>query len=210
MSSDPKLYTIVGPSGVGKTSLVQALLKTVPDLHLSISYTTRPQRKNETHGVNYYFVDTATFKRMCDDGEFLEYAKVFGHYYGTARQWVHTALEKKYNVLLEIDWQGAANVRTNMPQSIQVFILPSAISQLEERLAARKQDSAEVIQQRLAQARAEMRHYDQADYLVINDNFETALKHLQAIFNASTDSDALRVASQQSQHASLLKSLIGT
>jgi guanylate kinase len=200
---------VVGPSGVGKTSLVSALLESTPELQLSISYTTRPQRDGEIQGEDYHFVDLPTFERMRDKDEFLEHAEVFGHYYGTSGQWVRDMLAKGRNIVLEIDWQGAKNVSARMPKSIGIFILPPALQQLEARLKGRKQDNAEVIQNRLSKAREDMRHCVEADYLIVNSNFDTALKELKTIFLAAPDSEKLRIEVIQQQHASLLESLMG-
>lgn len=208
MISEAKLYTVSGPSGVGKTSLVGALLKSVNNVQLSTSYTTRPKRDKEINGEHYYFVDENTFKTMCYTEEFLEYAEIFGHYYGTSREWVNRTLAQQKNIILEIDYQGAKNIRANMPSSIGVFILPHNIEQLKERLFERQQDNSEVIQRRLVQARDEMRYYTNADYLVINDNFDNALSNLCDIFNQVESSKFLRIAEQEKQHADLISFLI--
>lgn len=179
----------------------------MPDLRLSISYTTRPQRGSEVHGTNYHFVSEDEFKLMCERGEFLEYAEVFGHYYGTSRQWVQATLTQRNNIVLEIDWRGAKQIRENVSDSLGIFILPPSIEKLTQRLVDRKQDSAKVIRQRLTQARDEMNQCTNADYLVINNDFQETLAHLQGIFRASAQSDSLRASAQQRKHAQLIASL---
>jgi guanylate kinase len=175
------LYLVTAPSGAGKTSLVRALLKDHPNIKFSISYTTRPQRPKEKHGHDYHFVDKPGFERMVKAGEFLEHAQVFDNYYGTARATVETELAAGRDVLLEIDWQGAAQVRKLMPEAVSVFILPPSRAELERRLRTRGTDSDEVIARRLKDAVGDMSHWCEFDYVVVNDDFERAVAELAAI-----------------------------
>ena len=176
-----RLFVIAAPSGAGKTSLVRALVEREPDLRFSISCTTRRQRPNEVHGRDYYFVDRETFERMVDSGEFLEHARVFDNCYGTPRRQVEESLAAGQNLILEIDWQGAAQVRRALPESISIFILPPSHPELERRLRGRGTDSEDVIQRRLRDAAADMAHWREFDYVVVNDDFEQAVTGLQAI-----------------------------
>ncbi|MEW5757509.1 MAG: guanylate kinase [Pseudomonadota bacterium] len=184
-SSNPtlagSLYIVSAPSGAGKTSLVNALIQSVPDIMVSVSYTTRATRPGEQHGVHYYFVDIPQFERMLAEQRFLEHAKVFDNYYGTSRDWVREQLAKGVDVILEIDWQGARQIKQQIPESVGVFILPPSANTLEARLRSRGQDSDEVIQRRMRDAKTEMSHYREYDYLVVNDHFDTALRDLKAI-----------------------------
>ncbi len=176
------LYVIAAPSGAGKTSLVRALLQELPDLKVSVSHTTRSPRPGDREGVDYQFVSTEAFQSMILDKDFLEYAKVHSHYYGTSRSWVVEELSKGVDVILEIDWQGARQIRQMMDESVSIFILPPSISELEQRLIHRQQDTPEVIAKRLAAARSEIAHYAEFDYLIVNDHFGQALGDLQHIF----------------------------
>lgn len=179
------LYTISAPSGAGKTSLVDALVEQEDaPICVSVSHTTRPIRPGEQEGVNYHFIDHAQFERMRDAGEFLEFAEVFGNYYGTSRRWVQQQLERGLDVILEIDWQGASQVRRRMHPSKSIFILPPSLESLHERLVQRGQDDSRTIERRMKQAVEEISHYCEADYLVINAEFEGALADLRAIFRA--------------------------
>lgn len=198
------LFTISAPSGAGKTSLVNALLPTLSDVQVSVSHTTRAKRPGETEGVNYHFVDMREFLRMLEHGDFLEAAEVFGNRYGTSQRWVKETLAKGIDVILEIDWQGAEQVRRLLPETISIFILPPSRSALEQRLNGRGQDSAEVIQKRMSAAINEMSHYPEADYVIINDDFQTALSELRAIFIA----ERLRLDSQKIRHSDLLRDLL--
>jgi guanylate kinase len=175
------LFIVSAPSGAGKTSLVAALLDTDPSLKVSVSHTTRPRRPRETDGVNYHFVDADEFQSMVDANAFLEHAEVFGNRYGTSRAAVAAALAEDRDVVLEIDWQGAGLVRQALPEAVSVFIVPPSAETLRERLQHRAQDDPAVIESRLAEARGEMRHHLEFDYLVINDDFKTALEELKAI-----------------------------
>jgi guanylate kinase len=198
-----QLYIITAASGAGKTSLVKALLQLDDQLTISVSHTTRAPRVGEVNGVDYHFVSDATFLSLLDAGQFLESADVHGRRYGTSKIAVDDALQTGHDVILEIDWQGAAQVRKSYPKSISIFILPPSITALEERLNNRGQDSAEVIALRVAAARDEMRHVSEFDYVTINDSFDIALQDLRAIIC----SHRLRAAVQLEQHAALLQSL---
>ncbi len=178
------LYIVSAPSGAGKTSLVTALVAKTDDIRVSVSYTTRPMRTGEEEGVNYNFVDVATFEKMIAEERFLEHANVFGHYYGTSKTWVEQELAQGVDVILEIDWQGGEQVRPKMADAVGVFILPPSRDELERRLRGRGQDADDVIARRLSEAVTEMRQYVNYDYVVINDDFDTALADIQAIVRA--------------------------
>ena len=178
------LYIVAAPSGAGKTSLVQRLVETTPGVAVSISHTTRPPRPSERDGVHYHFIPLAAFEAMIAQDAFLEHAQVFGHRYGTSRAAVSASLQAGLDVILEIDWQGARQVRERMPGCPSIFILPPSRDALRRRLTKRGQDSAEVIERRMAAALNELSHYAEFDYLVINDRFETALTELRAILIA--------------------------
>jgi guanylate kinase len=169
---------IAAPSGAGKTSLVRALMEREPDLRFSISYTTRRQRPTEEHGRDYFFVDAEEFDRMAAAGGFLEHARVFDNRYGTARRFVEKALADGQDLILEIDWQGARQVRAALPECVSIFILPPSRAELEHRLRGRGTDSEDVIQRRLRDAAADMTHWDEFDYVVVNDDFDRALDEL--------------------------------
>jgi len=179
-----QFFIVSAPSGTGKSSLVQAWLQQDSRIGLSISHTTRPPRAGEVDGVHYHFVDRETFMAMLGRGEFLESAEIYGNYYGTSQPWIDARMAAGQDVLLEIDWQGAAQVRRLMPQAESIFILPPSIAELRRRLEGRGTDSAEVIERRMAMAREEISHALEADYLVVNDVFETALADLMAIARA--------------------------
>jgi guanylate kinase len=176
-----RLYVIAAPSGAGKTSLVRALMEREPGLRFSISCTTRKQRPTEVHGRDYFFVDRASFEAMVAAGEFLEHALVFDNYYGTPRRQVEESLASGQDLILEIDWQGAAQVRRSLPECISVFILPPSRDELERRLRGRGTDSEEVIQRRLRDAASDMTHWREFDHVVVNDAFDRALDELQSI-----------------------------
>ena len=176
-----QLFVVAAPSGAGKTSLVRALMQRLPQLRFSISYTTRSQRPAEQDGRDYFFVDKAQFERMAANGEFLEHARVFDNFYGTSRAQVEQLLAAGHNVLLEIDWQGAQQIRRAMPQCHSIFILPPSRDALELRLRARATDSEVVIQRRLRDSIADMSHWSEFDYVVINQDFEVASRELQQI-----------------------------
>jgi guanylate kinase len=176
-----QLFVIAAPSGAGKTSLVRALMLRLPELRFSISYTTRKQRATEQQGRDYFFVDPERFERMIETGEFLEHAKVFDNYYGTSRAQVEENLARGQNVLLEIDWQGAQQIRRTTSEHKSIFILPPTREALEQRLRSRQTDSEEVIARRLRDSIADMSHWDEFDYVVVNDNFARATDDLCAI-----------------------------
>ncbi len=178
------LFIVTAPSGAGKTSLVKALLDTTDGVRVSISYTTRAPRPGEQNGVHYFFVDVPTFERMIKDGAFLEHANVFGNYYGTAHQTVADFLAQGTDVILEIDWQGAQQVRKMFPAATGIFILPPSRTELESRLRNRKTDDDQVIARRISEAVVEMSHYAEFDYVVVNDHFDRALAELRSIISA--------------------------
>ncbi len=188
-----ELFIVSAPSGAGKTSLVRALVSSLDGMAKSISYTTRPPRPGEQNGVNYHFVTPAEYERMVSSGAFLEHAEVFGNRYGTARAAVEAELAAGRDVVLEIDWQGARQVRARMPESTGIFILPPSLQELERRLRGRESDDPATIRRRMAEAAAEMSHYPEYDYVVVNAVFERALLDLQAIIRAHR----LRRARQQ-------------
>jgi guanylate kinase len=198
------LYIISAPSGAGKTSLVKALLKQDNRVRVSVSHTTRSMRPGEHNGVDYNFVGMADFDALIADHQFLEYAEVFTNKYGTSRAWVEGQLDLGIDVILEIDWQGAQQMREKMPENISIFILPPSRAALESRLTGRGQDDAEVISHRMSKAVSEMQHYDEFEYVVINDDFDLALNDLQSIFFA----ERLKRASQQRRYADLLQDLL--
>ncbi len=195
--SNGRLFVFAAPSGAGKTTLVHAMVAKHPELRFSISYTTRKPRRNEANGVDYLFVDEEEFMRLRDEGEMLEYAEVFDHYYATSRSQVEKHLADDRNVVLEIDWQGARQVRESMPECITVFILPPSVEELERRLRDRRTDAPAVIERRLRDALSDMSHWDEFDYVIINDDLDTAVADLEAVLAGegdacSTDNVALR------------------
>lgn len=198
------LFTISAPSGAGKTSLVEALVSELADIRVSVSHTTRPQRPGEQQGVHYHFVDRAEFDRMLGENAFLEHAEVFGNRYGTSQSWVQTVLATGIDVILEIDWQGAAQVRRLMPDTAAIFILPPSRDTLRARLTGRGQDDAAVIQRRLDGAVQEMSHCGEADYLIVNDDFHVALMELKSAVIARR----LRLERQLQRHSGLLSELL--
>jgi len=175
------LFIISAPSGAGKTSLVAEILKRVANIKASVSHTTRACRPGEQDGVNYFFVSKNQFQEMIKNADFLEYAEVFGNYYGTSQRWVRDSLADGTDVILEIDWQGAEQTRQQFPSSKSIFILPPSIQALEVRLNNRGQDDSIVINQRVAAAKDEMSHYAEADYVMVNDDFKLAIDHLEKI-----------------------------
>ena len=198
------LFIITAASGAGKTSLVRALLQQDAQIQLSVSYTTRQPRVGEVNGEHYHFVDEASFLKMLDENDFLESANVHGARYGTSKTCVNEVLAAGQDLILEIDWQGAAQVRQFYPEAISIFILPPSMQELESRLRGRGQDSDEVIAKRLAAAKDEMSHVGEFDYVTINDKFEVALQDLNAIVRTQR----LKREKQLSRHANLLKGLI--
>ncbi|RLT96892.1 guanylate kinase [Ketobacter sp.] len=198
------LFVVSAPSGAGKTSLVHALVESTPDLHVSVSHTTRQQRPGEVNGVNYHFVSKPTFTDMLNDNAFLEHAEVFGNWYGTSKQAVADQLQAGLDVILEIDWQGAEQIRRQAPQAVSIFILPPSRTVLQQRLVGRGQDSNSVIQGRMAQATEQISHHVEFDYLIINDEFEVALQELRSVIT----SQRLRHSKQAERHADLITSLL--
>lgn len=191
MSKDTaQLLVFAAPSGAGKTTLVHQLVKRHPELRFSISYTTRSRRSNEANGVDYLFVDKATFAQLRDDGALLEHAEVFDNYYGTSREQVGAHLEAGHSVILEIDWQGAQQVRKSMPDCITIFIIPPSLVELERRLRDRGTDSDSVIDRRLRDALSDMSHWEEFDYVVINDDLEEAVTELEAVLDGRGESNA--------------------
>ncbi|MGI9245393.1 MAG: guanylate kinase [Steroidobacteraceae bacterium] len=176
-----RLFVFAAPSGAGKTSLVRALMEREPSLQFSVSYTTRQPRPNERNGVDYFFVTQDAFAGMVGGGEFLEHARVFDNHYGTSRAQVESWLAAGRDLILEIDWQGARQIRAQMPESVSIFILPPSRAELERRLRGRGTDAEDVIQRRLRDAAADMTHWSEFDHVVVNDAFEAALEDLVAI-----------------------------
>lgn len=197
------LFVVAAPSGAGKTSLTRALLDREPAIRLSVSYTTRAPRPGEEAGIHYHFVTPERFAALKQAGEFLEHAQVHGNWYATSATWLKTQVAAGQDVLLEIDWQGAAQVRRLIPDSVQIFILPPSLDSLRQRLNARGQDNAQTIERRLTTAREEMRHCSEFDYVIINQDFASAVEDLSAIVRASR----LRGAQQRTRHRSLLEQL---
>ncbi len=198
------LYIISAPSGAGKTSLVRRLVETTSAVSVAISHTTRPPRSSEQDGVHYHFVSLSNFETMIAESAFLEYAQVFGNYYGTSRAAVLASLATGQDVILEIDWQGARQIKVLLPDSLTVFILPPSRDALRERLTERGQDSPKVIEQRMKAALDELSHYAEFDYVVINNDFATALDELRAIFIAQRQRRAAQIERQQELLQALL------
>jgi guanylate kinase len=198
------LFVLAAPSGGGKTSLVAALLEREPGIRLSVSYTTRPPRPGEIDGAHYHFVDEAKFLALKANGEFLEHAHVHGNWYATSATWLKSETAQGNDVLLEIDWQGAAQVRRLMPDAVHIFILPPSLESLRERLQKRGQDSPAVIERRLTAAREEMRHCDEFDYVIMNQEFARAVDDLLAIVRAAR----LAVGRQLARHGALLRRML--
>ncbi|MCG8056272.1 MAG: guanylate kinase [Candidatus Thiodiazotropha endolucinida] len=198
------LYILSAPSGAGKTSLLKALCQQDGALQVSISHTTRPMRPGEEDGKDYHFISQALFQEMIGAAAFLEHAEVFGNFYGTSESEVRAKLDAGQDTVLEIDWQGAQQVRKRFPDAVSIFILPPSPEALYERLSARGQDSEAVIQGRMQQAVSEMSHYAEFDYLVINDDFDTALAELAAIVSARR----LRLVSQSERHSEQISALL--
>ena len=199
------LYIISAPSGAGKSSLVKALTDTNPEIRVSISHTTRAMRPGEVDGVNYHFVTREAFVKMGEHGDFLERAEVFGNFYGTSQSHLQQTLDEGHDLILDIDWQGAEQVRKLMPQARSIFILPPSLQALHQRLTNRGQDSDEIIANRMREAVNEMSHYVEYDYLIINDDFSHALDDLKAIFRANQ----LQQKRQQVRFGMLLAELLG-
>ncbi len=198
------LYVFAAPSGAGKTSLVKALVDMSDDIEVSVSHTTRAPRPGEVDGVNYHFTDVEAFQEMVKQGAFLEHARVFDNFYGTARANIEDRLATGVDVILEIDWQGARQVRQQFPDSLGVFILPPSRHALEDRLRGRGQDGDEVIARRMRDAVSEMSHYAEFDFLVVNDDFDTALEEIKTIISANR----LRTPLQAHRHGEMLNELL--
>ena len=202
--AEGELFIVSAPSGAGKTSLVDALIRENDSLCVSVSHTTRSKRSKEQDGINYHFIEKARFQSMLEAGDFLESAEVYGHHYGTSKKWVTEQLEEGLTVILEIDWQGAQQVKRLMPETCSIFILPPSRETLHERLTTRGQDDPDTIARRMDQAVAEMSHYVEYDYLVFNDDFERALDELAAIVLSCR----LRTRAQGERHADTLARLL--
>jgi len=198
------LFIFSAPSGAGKTSLVKALLDTTGYIRVSVSHTTRAPRPGEVDGQDYHFVSKEDFQQLVSEDAFLEHAQVFDNFYGTSQRWVESELEAGRDVILEIDWQGAEQVRRLMPDAVSVFIAPPSIDALEQRLRNRGQDSEEIIQRRMRDARSEMSHYGEYNYLIINDDFNNTLEELRSIIIARRH----RIEAQQQRHEETLKKLL--
>ncbi len=200
------LYIVSAPSGAGKSSLIQALLKTQPlyDTQVSVSHTTRGMRPGEVQGEHYHFVSHDEFRAMIEQDDFLEYAEVFGNHYGTSRAAIEQVLATGVDVFLDIDWQGAQQIRSRMPDARSIFILPPSKEELDRRLRGRGQDSEAVIARRMKQAVAEMRHYAEYNYLIVNDDFDLALADLKTIIRA----ERLRMGRQKPRHDALISKLL--
>ena len=205
------LFIIAAPSGCGKTSLVKALLKNSNNLCVSVSHTTRESRPDEVNGINYHFVSVNKFKEMINKNAFVEHAEVFENLYGSSRQLINDNLENNKDVILEIDWQGARQVKLNMPKVISIFILPPSKDALLMRLQGRGQDDKQTIIKRMSDAKNQMSHFDEFDYLVINDNFDEALSNLESIIGQSNKDfkhQDFSLEVQSIKHKNLLKKLI--
>ncbi|MGX9417973.1 guanylate kinase [Vibrio sp. RC27] len=200
------LYIVSAPSGAGKSSLIAALLETNPTyaMKVSVSHTTRGPRPGEEDGVHYHFVEKANFEALIEKGEFLEYAEVFGNYYGTSRAWIEENLEKGIDIFLDIDWQGAQQIRPQMPLAKSVFILPPSKEELERRLNARGQDNEEVIAKRMSEAQSEISHYSEYDYVIVNDDFDVALMDFKAIIRA----ERVQQSKQAAKYSSMINELL--
>jgi guanylate kinase len=205
MSMTASLFVVSAPSGAGKTSLLRELVPADPGLVMSVSHATRPKRPGEVDGVHYHFVAVERFLQLVEQGAFLEHARVFDNYYGTAEAAVREQLAQGLDVVLEIDWQGARQVRQRFPDAVSIFIAPPSIEALRERLAARGQDDAEVVARRMADARSELSHYPEYDYLVINDDFAQALSDLRSIVTA----ERLREPRQSARFETELSAMLG-
>jgi guanylate kinase len=199
------LFVVTAPSGAGKTTLVAALLAADSHVQLSVSFTTRPPRAGEVDGKDYHFVERAEFERMIAAGELLEFAEVYGNYYGTSQVWINQVMENGRDILLEIDWQGAQQVRRLFPAAIGIFILPPCIDTLENRLRGRGKDSEEVIARRMAVAKEEVNHVDEFDFVIVNEHIDDAVRDIVAVVRAQR----LTLVRQSSRHTALISSLKG-
>ncbi|MCW8398223.1 guanylate kinase [Legionella sp. PATHC038] len=200
------LFIVAAPSGGGKTSLVKKLVESLEDIEVSISHTTRAMRPGEQHGVNYFFIDENEFIRMIDESAFLEHARVFNHLYGTSINQINERLQKGIDVVLDIDWQGAEQIRRSFPDAVSIFIVPPSLDVLKQRLLDRRQDKDEVISDRMRKAQDELSHYPEFDYLIVNDNFEKAAMELEAIVIANR----LRIERQINKQSKLLSFLMSS
>lgn len=200
------LYIVSAPSGAGKSSLISAMLEKNPvyAMKVSVSHTTRTARPGEEDGIHYHFVKRNEFESLIEQGVFLEHAEVFGNYYGTSRIWIEDNLKKGIDVFLDIDWQGARQIRQQMPEAKSVFILPPSNGELERRLNVRGQDSNEVIAKRMSEAKSEMSHYDEYDYIIVNDDFDAALMDFRAILRA----ERLKQDKQTAKYCGMLSALL--
>jgi len=198
------LYVVSAPSGAGKTSLLKALVAQMDNVETSVSHTTRPKRPGEVEGKDYHFVSVDEFKQLIQQQAFFEYAEVFDNFYGTSKASVAAQRQQGIDVILEIDWQGARQIREQLPECVSIFILPPSKQELERRLTGRGQDDAQVIARRMSAAQDEMSHYDEYDYLIINDDFEQALNELKSILIAERQ----KLPYQQQKHAHLLSNLL--
>ena len=205
MSESGILFIVSAPSGAGKTSLLRQLVPADERLRMSVSHATRAMRPGEEDGVHYHFVTTERFEALVEEGAFLEHARVFDNYYGTSENAVRGQLARDLDLVLEIDWQGARQVRQRFPEAVSVFVVPPSIEALRERLSGRGQDSEEIVERRMADARSELSHFPEYDYLVINDDFDTALAELQAIVR----SERLREPRQAGRFADVLATMLG-
>lgn len=178
------LYVVSAPSGTGKTTLVKALADSLPKITVSISHTTRPKRAGEIHGVNYFFVDKNEFKKLLKEEDFFEHAVIYDHYYGTSKRFIKESLAKDNDVILEIDWQGHQQIKRLFPETIGIFILPPSLEDLKDRLTKRNLDKSDIIKRRLEDARTNIEHLSEYDYVIINDDFVQALSDLQTILEA--------------------------
>ena len=185
MAGIGNLFVVVAPSGAGKTSLVTKLLAADPHIRLSVSFTTRAPREGEVNERDYHFVDRASFERMIAANEFLEYAEVYGNYYGTSKRWIESEIAGDHDVLLEIDWQGAQQVRRLFPDVVGIFILPPSFAELRKRLESRGKDAPEAIERRMASAREEISHVLEFEYIIVNESFEVALSDLISVVHAT-------------------------
>ena len=205
------LFIISAPSGCGKTSLVEALIKNAKNLYVSISYTTRPPRSDEINGINYYFVPINEFEEMIKNNAFVEHAMVFDNHYGSSAKLIKEKLDEGIDVILEIDWQGARQVKINMPKSISIFILPPSKEALLGRLQQRAQDNDATINKRMSDAKNQMQHFNEFDYLIINDDFNSALNDLNLIIcrpDKASERFSLCLSEQSKKYIKLLKKLI--
>ena len=194
--TDSRLYAVSAPSGSGKTSLIKKALTELKNLKLSVSHTTRDPRSNEIEGQDYFFIDENTFQEMIVRGDFLEYAKVFGEYYGTAKSFVEETLAQGHNIVMEIDWQGARQIRDYYPDTFSIFVLPPSLAVLQERLQSRAQDSKEVIASRMKQARSEAKHFNEYNHIIVNDDFDRASSELIGVLTKTISEIEIKESQQ--------------